>query len=420
MLAGEGMDPEIIEYLLGITEKCNNRLFYDSRNKIRLPIQSSPLSEYLKDLNRFIFSGGLSFNVLGDSDGESDSQALIDLVVKQNRLQSSLYSLLEKAAVHGELLVEAKPKNLGYNLYFYSPRSYKVDDDGKVFIEHDVIKDKTTFVFRHEVDNQYYYDYPLVEKRMAKGFKWDKNVNKIAHGYNEVPVQIIKNKTSIDSDKGIQEFTWADINLACSIIKLEYGLDEGVYFFTNPQFTSNDPDNTINELVKKTGVLYSDEDSPIGLLQPKPLSEDVSNYLRDKKQAFRANLGVQDLSMNLTRSSSEISGKALTILKQPLIQKAEERWLSLVTDGLQPLFDLILRMAAKNQMITGQYKEVTINRIKPYFPDTPTDKLDKLRVVSELIEIGLSREEALKSEFWPHMSLEEIREKIRPNLEDVI
>jgi len=416
-----------IEALYGLRESKEASCLYDPSRGQYLPVQSSPLREYVQDVNRFLFAGGVSLanHTLPDS---HPSNALIDQLVKVG-INPYLDNLWELCAITGEILalVRFNYKNLPSLEYFdrreFTPTYDKAGKLTEVSIYTSITIDGIRYIYKVKADKSHYYEYPLVKEQYAKNYQWDSNVTLVEHNYGEVPAQVIKLNPSINSKRGKPEFNTASVNLAASIVFMEYGLDENVEFLGNPLIDSPDPRETIKALNQKKQVLQklpSDEGGGHEILQPAPLTQHELEYLKYKKEAFKRLHGItntQETRLN------DASGIALRIMNDGLISKAQSKWSQIVEAGLNPLLDLVCRLGqAQGLYNLGSFFPKCgfyLVRKEPYFAQTEGEKIQSLEVTNRLIEMGVDRAEALKETFYTHLTLEEINAKLRVNLEDI-
>ena len=153
---------------------------------------------------------------------------------------------------------------------------------------------------------------------------------------------------------------------------------------------------------------------------PRALHPDQLEYLKYKKESFKRSMGItntQETRLN------DASGVALRIMNDGLISKAQEKWTDIVSGGLVPLFNQILRALQDYGTVgLGSFygeENVVITRIEPFFARTEQEKIQSLTVAERLIELGVDRAQALKETFFTQLSIDEINKMLRPNLEDM-
>jgi hypothetical protein len=415
---------KLIKYLYGIDSSCKHSAVFDSRRNKILPVNSSPIKEYINDVNRFLFAGGINVD-LDKSLQDSPHQLLIEESLRVNKFNSILESLWKYLAITGEVLILVRFKDgLPYFEYFekenFKP-TYVGNELTEVLIKELIEIDEELYEYRLKINRQFYVEYPLVLADQADRYDWDANQELIDHPYGVTPGVIIQNTKDIkNSLRSTSEFSYSDIRLAISIITMEYGLDENVYFFGNPLIDSPDPERTIKALNNLSQVLEKLPNEDGGghtLLQPQPLTSTELDYLKYKKESFRRNLGV---TSPYETKLTDVSGVALRIMNDGLISRAQSKWQTIVEDGFSSLFQLILTMASRLNLVSDLGKvDFSINRIKPYFEQTSKEKIESLEVARQLIELGIDRSEALRETYYTNLSLEEIEEKLRPTMDDL-
>lgn len=416
---------KLISYLYGETEKTNSIEMWDSRRKRYLPVQSSVFKEYVYDVNRFLFSGGISIQ-LNELPDEHPGHVFVEKIANKY-IHPNLFSFWETLATKGECIAVIRGDR-DLTLEFFDRREYEVSlTNGKVTearIKTLVEIDGKIYVYKFNVDSTFYTEYPLVLEEKESNYDWEKNKTQTPHNYNRCPVQLIGINKTLTSKRGCPEFNWTSINIAASIAKIEYGLDENVYFFGHPLIDSPDPDRTVEDLDNKRQVLQKlppDEGGEHKLLQPQSLTNEELEWVKIKKESFKRAMGItntQETRMN------DPSGSALRIMADGLISKAQAKWEEIVTYGLEDLIDLCLHIGHD----LGLYglgplfnKSIChIVRSEPYFAKTDQEKIQSLEVVSRLVELGLDRARALQDQFYQDKTLEEIEELLRHNLEDVL
>lgn len=415
----------LASYLYGETSISKINEMWDSRRRIYLPVQSSPLKEYVNDVNRFLFSGGINVSLPNLPD-EHYSHQLIK-TVSDKYIQSNLFSIWELLALTGELLIVVRQQKENFSLEFFDKREYRVTTSKGNITE---VKVKTIvelegkrYIYRFEINSFNYKEYPLVLEEKETHYDWESSATYVNHNYGVVPVQIIGLNKKLTNNRGQSEFNQSSLMLAKSIASIEYGLDENLYFFGNPLIDSPDPKRTIKDLNNKVQVLQklpNEEGGSHELLQPVTLSSSELEYLKFKKESFKRAMGVTNTQE--TRFN-DASGIALMIMNDGLISKAQSKWTEIVTYGIEPLFQLILSLAEKTQVIgLGSKKDakiVEIHRSQPYFIQTNQEKLQSLEIAQRLIEMGVDRARALQETYYTNKTLQDIEEMLRPNLEDL-
>lgn len=416
----------LAQYLYGGGESTRLSHMWDARRGVYLPVMSSPLSEYVNDVNRFLFSGGVSINLEG-LPKEHYSHELVE-TVSNKYIQPNLFPIWETLALTGEILVVIREKEGKFNFEFFDAREYSlVIVDKKITsvnVKTIVKLEGKRYIYKFEISAFNFVEYPLVLEEKETSFDWASSATYENHGFNMLPAKVIGINKTLTNSRGNPEFNWASLKLAKSIVTMEYGLDENIYFFGNPLIDSPDPDKTTQDLNDKKQVLQKmppDEGGGHQLLQPVPLTEAELNYLKIKKESFKRFMGITNTQET---KFADPSGVALRIMNDGLISRAQEKWTEIVSYGLEDLLDLVLYLAESKGIISlGSLSNkpiVRMFRAEPYFIKTEAEKLQSLDVAERLIELGITREQALQETYYTNRTLEEIRLMLRPNLEDVL
>jgi hypothetical protein len=415
----------LTQYLYGSSQVTRISEMWDARRETYLPVQSSPLKEYVHDVNRFLFSGGININI-NELPENHYAHEFINYVANKY-IHPNLFPIWELLALTGELLTVVRIKNGKPSFEFFDPREYSLvtvnNKVTQVKIRTIVELEGKRYIYRFEVTPFNYVEYPLVLEEKEANYEWDKVAEFVNHGFKRIPINLIGLNKNLTNKRGNPEFNWGSLMLAKSIATIEYGLDENVYFFGNPLIDSPDPDKTTKDLNAKKQVLQKlppDEGGGHELLQPQALSETELNYLKIKKESFKRSMGItntQETQLN------DASGVALRIMNDGLISKAQSKWEEIVTYGLEDLLDLVLQLAQDLGILSlGVHSDkslITIARSEPYFIRTEDEKLKSLDVAERLIELGIDRAIALQETYYSHKSIQEIELLFRPNLEDV-
>jgi hypothetical protein len=410
-----------VEALYGLKKHRDLSDLWDGRRKVTLPVQSSPMSEYVNDVNRFLFAGGITL----ESNLGSDHRAhgLADAFVNQ-KINPVLGALWETLAIAGDVVAILRFSGTYCSLEWFDPRefkpTFKSGEMVEVAVKTKVSIDDVTYIYRFEVDAEKFCEYPLVKETEATYYDWEKNKNLISHGLGVIPAELIKINPSLKKSRGASEFSEAALNLSAAITSMEYGLDENVYFFGNPFFDSPDPRATLKDLNEKRQVLQklpNEEGGGHSLLQPEPIDATTLDYLKYKKETFKRLMGItntQEVRLN------DASGAALRIMNDGLISRAQSKWEEIVSDGLVRLIKKYVTCAYQtgltplpNQEIAWEY-----HRSQPWFIQTDAEKLQSLDVAERLFDMGVDRAIALQMTLLPHLSLGKIEELFRTQIED--
>lgn len=406
-------------YGLRLNQAVND--LWDPVRKVTIPVQSSPLSEYVNDVNRFLFSGGITL----DSDLPSDHPAqLLAEKFSAKCIKPYLNSIWESVAIAGELLAVIRISSGQYSLEWFDPREYTLKwEKGeleKISVKTRVEIDGTIYIYRFDIDSRQFWEYPLVKEPEAGYYDWEKNKTITDHGLGRLPAHLIKVNPSIKTRRGCSEFPLAALNLSQSICTIEYGLDENLYFFGNPFFDSPDPRATIKDLNEKRQVLQklpNDEGGGHTLLQPQTLSGDELAYLQFKKESFKRLMGITNTQE--TRLT-DASGVALRIMNDGLISKAQVKWVEVVDDGLEGLTRLFMNCAHQAGLVVMPLVDpnFSYHRSEPFFIQTEAERLQSLDVAERLFDMGLDRAIALQLTVFPHLGIGQIEEMFSNRVEE--
>ena len=415
-----------IRYLYGASTGCSENPCYDSARRKTLPVQSSPLREYVNDVNRFLFSGGISIT----AEGLPSNHSAHEYLKKHNEyLSKFLFNIWETLATTGDLLIvlnKTLEDRVGFEFFEYDEFKpvYQHGELISASIRTTVMVDGKEFVYRRVIDGETYKEYPLVLTSRERYHDWEKSYDEVPHGFEEIPAIHIKVNPSFNSNRGYPEFNISSVNQAASIVRIEYGLDENIEFFGNPLIDSPDPDATIEALNNKIQVLQKQPNEDGGghtLLQPNPLSSEEIEYLKYKKEAFNKSLGISNPFETDSKDSSA-SGRALIIRNDAIISRAQTKWQEIVDDGLAILFEKLLRISGKlNHIFLGSFdQKVKISRNLSYFTPTQEEQLKELDIAERLVDLGVKPDVSLQLTFFKSKTLEEINQLLRPNREDVL
>ena len=416
---------QVIKYMAGNLYTTSSKLLWDGTRTETTPVQSSLIQEYLINVNRFLFSGGIRVDI-HDLPEDDECQIFLNRCLEYNELNSILENLWYLAAITGEVLVVARPFQNKYSFEFFEKGDYEVKFTGRqikaINIQKTIHVDGKEYIYKLDVNPLAYVDYDLVEKnKVGSRFDWSKYSKVVPHNYGLVPGSLLKNNAKISCSRGYTDFNYAAIKLAISCARMERGLDEDVEFFSTPLFNSPDPMGTRKALQKKEQVLQKLPDIDGGstdLLQPDPIDEDVTQYWKDKRSNFLKIMGVSNpYELKVT----QLSNAALETLNFSLISKAESKWETLISVGLEPFLTKLIKMAYKDKFcvvpsaLLKKTKCVTVSRLKPYFPQTMQELSLGLQVANQMFDLGIQPAQALKQTVFNYMSLEDINEMMDTN-----
>jgi len=400
---------KIIDYLLGvdckelISTKETKRLAMD-----KTPLQVNPFKYYLGQINRFLFSGGLSIS----TKNEAQTEFLNDFWLS-NHFPALLENYLERAAVTGELLILPRYKDGKYSVNFYESLEYTVVND-RLSIITTKTKGSEKFFYRFDIDKENYYHYELFNVKTHTKPDW-KVIKTEPHFYAENPWIIVKNKYCLKNEKGKSDFDNAAISMCCQLL-LQYGAaSENFYFFGQPIFVSADPRDTLKRIKQRVNVFQkmpNEDGGGVEILSRSGMPKEQSVYIKELANNLYKHLGVSVQSD--INGKTDLSYIALKMLNEDTISTAETKWVSLVVNGLQPLLELISRLGSVDKVWVGVQEKVELKRIKPYFSLSAKEQLDLLTISERLIEAGIDPVEAFKFGIFSHLDKEKI-EELMPN-----
>ena len=178
----------------------------------------------------------------------------------------------------------------------------------------------------------------------------------------------------------------------------------------------------LNERVRVLQKLGADEGGGHDLLTPTPISSQHLELMEVIEQNFRRHMGIRAGQQTNTTDTSSLT---LKILNANTVSEAESKWLNYVDNGLNPLFQLVLRMAAIDGILSAvsvgdeSSYALQIYRLKPYFSPSTQEMLQLAQVAIARMDLGLDRAQVIHELIYPNLPLEEIEARLRPNLEDL-
>jgi hypothetical protein len=417
---------DLLWYMVGEQHKTNHAMCWDFQKSAPVPVVASPISQYLNEVNRFLFSGGLQVDLTFALENDP-RQDYLDKVIQANKFQSILESVWVTGAITGELLVHIRSQDSLYKFDWYDLTEFEYNKDlGCICIETlRTIKDKE-YVFKLDLYSDRLVEYKLIESRFVTvNFDWSKFATEVPHSYGFIPAMVIKNCNSINSSRGTGEFNFAAAKVNAAIMMATFDGLENVHFFGSPVLASPDPDDTLSRIQKRVQVYQkeaNEDGGSIDVLDFKPIKGEHLQLIEKLESNFNNLMGIK---VNSEVKSSDMSSLALRILNASTISKAETKWETYVEDGFKPLFERVLLMAKMDGILpqvsldnTDSY-DLTITRKKPYFDSSPLERLQQLQVATAMVDLGVDRTVALKETIWAQYSIQQIEEKLRLNLEDV-
>lgn len=418
------MDSKLISlarYLAGDTYKNNHAIVWDRDRSTCFPVTASLVSEYLSEVNRFLFSGGISVTLRA---GDDHRKAFLDDILRANQLNSKLESIFFEGSIGGELFILIRPTYDSYRFEFFDSTEYTPIYENDSLQRVEVLAkrhiDGEPYLYKLVVDTETFSEWDLVPASQEQKLTTT-TPNVQDHTYGFVPGVVIKNKVSLSSKRGIPEFNYAACRIAANFAIGFFDSFENLHFFGNPILSSVDPEDTLRRLQQRIQVHEKDSTEPnssLEALRLDSLSETHLKLLDRYRQNFYSMMGIR-LS---TEAPREFSSLALRLLNGTTINKAETKWEAYVSDGLEPLLNKVLNVAVRDGHLVGfdtEENAVRVSRKRPYFPLSPTDQLQSLAIAERLIDLGVDRAVALQETVYRELSIEEIQSKLSPNLEDI-
>lgn len=414
---------QIIEYLSGYDVNLNleyQRLHNKGLGYKRSPLLTTPFRIYLSTVDRFLFSGGITPEVYR-SDLEDPRSILVNQVFNENRLNATLSEVWERGSITGEVALVFSQNTLngkpitGYKLDYYDKTEFTPEYNGNVLEGLKVLTlrefEGKTYWHKFNLYPDRFETFPLVEYGTEHRVNWDKIKETKANLWGILPSVVIQNKPNAKG-RGLSDFDKASVDMAIELAIANLDNAEQHHFFSNPLFLSNDPKETLKSLKQRVQVLFSDEESPITLLQPSAIPDSSFTFKDKLKDALFEHLGISGSADNVPSDTSSIT---LRLLHSKSIATAENKWDNYVTNGLAPLFGKILIASAIDGQVLGVSKgdpdsyRVNFRRNRSYFPYSPLEKQQASIVAEALINLGVKPEIALK-EVYPDMKTEELLE----------
>jgi hypothetical protein len=414
---------ELAWYLAGETDKNNHSIAWDFSRKQAVPYVASPVAGYLQEVNRFLFDGGLNIDVEA-AESDDPRQLFVNHLVKYNNLQSSLESVWQTGAITGELLIVLRLSQGSYSFEWFDKTEFDYNEEAiKVKTVRSI--DGVDYVYKLDITSLAYIEYPLVETRYASTFNWEANAEPVPHTYGFIPASVIKNQIKLSSRRGVGEFNFGACKLAAAVLMATFDAFENLRLFGNPFFISPDPDDTLKRLRARVQVLQkeaNEDGGTIDILNPSAISAEHLQFIGALQDNFNHHMGVK---LGTEIKSADVSSLTLRILNSATISRAEAKWQNYVEDGLKVAIERCLQMSAIDGILLNvnlkDYAtyQLSFNRKKPYFVESPLEISQQLTVAQQLVDLGVDRVEALKQTVWPGLSYGQIEEKLRVNLEDI-
>lgn len=405
----------LIEYLLGEVNDVTHK-FLLNKNKVEAYPALTPLPKmYLREVNRFLFSGGLHFDI-SNALVEDPRQKFLDSLISHWKLNSKLEKIWQAGATHGRIGFVLKPDRNLFKVEF--ARNYEITEytEDRVIIEKLKTKKQRNYIYRLDITPTDYIEYPLVPESQRGTFNWANNQTLIPHNYGELPFVCINNTEELFQNQGKPEFDFAALQIACHHAIVAFDLLENAHFFGSPLLVSPDPDDTIQRLKKRIQVLTKEPNDDGGgpeYLNIDPIKSEHLGLLGEVEANFRMHMGISAAYKDLP---AQISNVALKTLNSATIDVAQSKWTCYVDQGLIPLLEKALRMAKAVGIISLPIDGITAHRLQPYFALSTLEKTQLAAYAQLLIDLGIDRATALQETIYPNLTLEQVNERLSPQL----
>lgn len=424
-----------VQYLCGDDVAGLGRLYSSkSSNRNRKAVLASPFSRYLKRVNQFLFSGGLSLDVMG-ADAPDPRQDWIEMQTSHMKLDSLLDDIWTQGAITGEIfLAFTQAKNLDgtaqsvfdvrlFDKPEFVPVYSKSGELVSVTVTQLRMVDGEKMVWRSEYDSEKYSVWPLM-KLSSYQMGQMPEPEETPHSYGAVPGVVIQNLGQDFRERGRSSFDAAATDMAIELVNQLCDSASAYHHFGQPIILSPDARETLKRLRQRANVLEKLPEADGGapsVLQMQPMPSDHKEFVRDLSHRLAAHLGTPEVE-ETGRTGREISSLTLKIMHAETIACAEKFWCAYVTDGLKALFEKMLVASAFEGVLANVNPNdpdsfsVAITRKRPYFSVSPAEKQQQLQIVEQLVLLGVRREDALAQEFYTEKSAEQVLEMLEGDI----
>lgn len=392
-------------YLLGYNVEGLGRL--QTNDGYRLPLLATPFRRHLNEVNRFLFDGG----VVVDTRESGPKQDWVTELAKRLKLSSTLTDLWEKIAVYGSVLLAIHPD--GANFYkwaTYTTFEQEKDSNGTIQKVCAFSTDSEGLIWQVDYTAKEYLVFPPRKPNDKPG-----RPKRTPHPYKFVPVYEIKNNTAATS-----EFDLAAIDMATEIAVQFSSAAENFYYFGAQIIATPNKREALDMISTRSRVLTkesAEEGGAPSVLDLKPTPEYFIKLIENLNANLADHLGSPVVHLNLR---SDLSSLTLKLTHQGTIGTAQKKWESIVTEGVEPVFGLMLLMSAYDGLradVTSTdpstYK-VDIMRNRAYFQESALEKSQQLDVVDKLISLGIRPSYALSEEYYAHLTEAQVEALIEP------
>jgi len=396
-------------YLLGYNVESLGRLV--TPDDERVPLLATPFRRHLNEVNRFLFNGG----VVVDTHEMGPKQEWVTSLADTLKLSSRLDDLWESIAIYGQVMLGIHPDGNGlYRWVAYTNFTLNKDANGVVeSAEGRVVKDGSIWITRYNKETYEIYK-PLKLGDYAIGTKPTLSES-IPHPYRFTPVQELRNNTL-----GTSEFDLGAIDMAVEIALQVSAAGDNLYYFGNQMIASPNREETLQVIQNRSRVLTREAEADGGVpvvLDIKPTPEGYEKYVEDLNNSLAEHLGSPIVKLNLR---SDLSSLTLKLTHQGVISTASKKWQSIITEGIEPAFGLMLLMSAyegarSDVTLTDPASfKVDIMRKAGFFEESPLERKQKLEVVSALIELGIRPTYVLAEEYYGHLTEAQVEALMEP------
>jgi hypothetical protein len=373
----------VCDWLLGNTDKFPN--YGMSSYPKGLKVVNSPLSYYLGQVNRFLFSGGVTVNTESEA-----AKTFLSTFNNQNHFLRKLDQLWERVAVTGEILLLSYLNQDGsnFNLEIFEKDQYKIKGD-LATIKVIVKIDNKDFIRKIKANKEAIYLYELVPLEKSNSVNWVKVPYTEVKAYGILPYTLVSAKVDLNTNRGITLFNDAIKTMALMQLTLSLDLCENVHFFGQPWIASTDPEDVLRRLQERKQVFPKDSDetgNSVDILSPPTLDRNAIDWVESFDDKILLALGI-NTRKKASDVSENVSSLTLKLQYQETIDVAETVWSNLVDHGLVPFYENLLAIA-KSAGIIPIVDNVEISRIKPYFYKTPLEISQELANMELLASHG--------------------------------
>jgi len=412
----DNIDPrQIALYLMGENVPGIGRLKSESGG--RLPLLVTPLVRHTKEIARFMVGAGLSINNKSDAASPA-KRTWIQAQLDRLNTGVSIPEILKEVFIEGQiyLAIEQEQDQNGMFTGYYTNKTYVpqqvvkevyANDGSLVTLTVNVVVeiDKKDMVKRIKYDTgsyQYWSPVPVSQIHLLD----QRPPNAIfPHKYGKCPAVRIKN-----NQEGTPEFDLPALEMATEAALLMTAGAENMLYFGAQIIAAPDVKGTLMAIRNRLRVIQKlpmDEGGAAEAIDIKALPDNYEYFLKQVLNNLADHLGSPLVELNL---NSDVSSMALKLVYAPTIATAQGKWASVITDGYQKMFELMLLFAGYDAILADVFLDqpdsysVILGRTEPLFQMSPTEKQVALQVVQQLIMLGIEPSFALATEYYMGMS----------------